>query len=162
MASSHRVQPKGTYFSVEVENLGELEQVPGDLERAQRRFVEDLADDLTNAIRKTIRSRSGRLAASWRGRALTDSLALVETSKARAPHATASLRGNYVTAKTAKVLRFPAGGRLVFARAVRYYSGSYVGKPGDRKSTYVAKAFRKRAQIAREAFARRFGKLQGV
>jgi hypothetical protein len=146
-------------FSLRLEGLSEAARIDGWIETAQQRMLEEGCQRLAGEVRSAVRSRSGRLAASWTGRALSSTHGVVETVGVR--YARASVRGNYITPKSKRVLRFTVGGRVVFARFVRYAAGSYIGRRGDRRNTYVTRAMRRRNRVMAEVFQKHFDNLGG-
>lgn len=144
---------KGDHVSIDVDGLGGLERTGDALDRLPRRFIENLTADLAASIRSKIRSRSGRLAADWRGRAETDRLGFVETTGTR--YGKASVRGAYLRPRRGRVLAFrDESGRMVFRRWIRLAPGNYIGRPGDRRNSYVSRGLRDRRAIAQRALKR--------
>jgi hypothetical protein len=143
-------------FGITVEGLAKLEQMPSRLERAQLAFVGELTQDLAGEVRKQIRSRSGRLAGSWHGQAVSSTLGLLETSGTR--YGRASIRGAYFRARGRALVFRGRDGELIFRRWVRIKPGAYIGRPDDRKNTYVSRALRQRRRIAQAALERTIGR----
>lgn len=130
-------------YSIELKGLEEASKIPGWLDVAQQQMLEEVTRELAEAIGEA--SGSSRIAASFRGRALSSTRGIVE-SRGTA-FAKARDRGAYITPKRGSVLRFADGSFRSFARL----------KP----HRYVAKGMRKRRQIGEEAFGHRFGNLKG-
>lgn len=133
---------RGSSFSISLSGLSEAAEIPGWIDRAQRAMLDEIAQELAEAIGDA--SGSGTIAASFRGRALSSTKAIVE-SRGTA-FAKARDRGAYITPKSGKVLRFADGSFRRFARLTPH--------------NYVKKGMRRRRAIGDAAFARHFGNLK--
>lgn len=128
-----------------VEGLEEAAKIPGWLDHAQRAFVQDAGERVAEAIGDAAPRRSGRLAASWEGRAISSTAARVASEL---DYAKAQARGSFASPKSGRALRFADGG---FARFARIPATNY-----DRKG------LRKRRRIVLDAFSRAFDNLRRV
>lgn len=129
-------------YSVKIEGLEEASKIPGWLDNAQRAMLDEVSQELAEAVGEASGSR--RIAASFRGRALTSTRGIVE-SRGTA-FAKARDRGAYITPRRGSVLRFADGGFARFARL----------KP----HRYVAKGMRKRRAITEAAFERHYADIR--
>jgi hypothetical protein len=133
---------RGSSFSITLKGLSEAGKIPGWIDIAQRAMLEQIAEELAEAIGEA--SGSKTIAASFRGRALSSTKALVE-SRGTA-FAKARDRGAYITPKGGKVLRFADGSFRRVARLTPH--------------NYVKRGMRQRRKIGDAAFARHFGDLK--
>lgn len=146
-------------ISIKVDGLQHLAGTPDAIAAAQYRFVEELTQGLGSAMRQQIRSRSGRLAGSWHGHALSSTQGVVETTGLA--YGKASVRGAYIRARRGRVLAFRnRQGELTFRKWVRLAPGNWIGRPDDRRNSYVTRTLRQRRLIAQEAFKRTLGAIQ--
>lgn len=132
-------------FSVSISGLSQLEKVPGGLEKAQREFLDEAADEIADEVGKAAPSRSGQLARSWKGRTISSTRAVIES---HSPYAKAVDRGAYITPKQGKLLRFNVDGRTIFTKSVRIPA-----------SNYTKKGLRKRGPIIRNTYQKHFDEL---
>lgn len=146
-------------FSVKIDGLSQAERIPGGLAAAQRAFVDEASEDLAAAIRGRIRSRTGRLASTWTGHAISSRIGIIE-SEAGLPYRVPSTRGAFIVAKNSKALRFVVQGRVYYRKWVRLAPGSYVGRPHARNTGYVNQALRNRRAIVLAAYQRVFNRLE--
>jgi hypothetical protein len=133
----------GSSFSIKLTGLSEAAQIPDWLERGQRAMLEEIAEELAEAIGDA--SGSSQIRASFRGRAISSTKAIVESRGTK--FAKARDRGAYITPRNGKVIRFADGSFRRVARLTPH--------------KYVAKGMRKRRAIGDAAFARHFGDLKG-
>ena len=131
-------------FSVKVEGLEEASRIPGWLDSAQERFLHEAAEQIADAVGAAAPRKTGRLAASWKGRALSSTRALIASRGTS--YAKAQARGAYITPKSGKALRFSDGSFRRFARIPA--------------TNYDRKGLRKRGRIIRDVFARAFGDIK--
>lgn len=129
-------------YSIKLVGLEEASHLPDWLDTGQRGMLEEIAKELADAIGNA--SGSATIKASFRGRALSSTKAIVESRGT--DFAKARDRGAYITAKGGRVLRFADGSFRTVARL----------KPHK----YVAKGMRQRRKIGDAAFARHFGDLK--
>lgn len=149
----------GEQINIKVEGLQKLADTPQRIADAQYRFVEELTQGLGSAMRKQIRSRTERLAGSWHGHAVSSTQGVVETTGTE--YGKASVRGAYIRARRGRVLAFRnRQGELTFRKWVRLAPGNWIGRPGDRRNSYVTRMLRQRRAIAQEAFSRTLGSIQ--
>jgi hypothetical protein len=148
-------------IQVSVPGLARLERLPGAIENGQRVFVDRLSKGIAEEIRRHIRSRSADgLAAHWKGHGVDATTGVVEASGPA--YLGASVRGAFVRPVHAKVLRFVKDGEVLFRPWVRITPGDYIGRPDDRKNSYVTRALRNRRAIAEREFEATFGHLEGA
>lgn len=133
-------------FSVSVQGLSKLENIPGGLDKAQRQFLGEAADEIAQEIGKAAPSRSGSLARSWRGHTISSTRAVVESNS---PYAKSIDRGAYITPKKGKFLRFNVNGQERFVKAVRLPA-----------TNYTKKGLRKKGSIIRNTYQRAFDQLE--
>lgn len=127
-------------FQIRLFGVDELQRlgvtVRGMRGRLAREIAVGLADELAAASPD---DGKHRLASSWKGRAISDTLASVESNH---PAAKARDRGSYLVGKRGQALRFRnADGEVVFARFVR-----------QKPTHYTDKALRKRRVVAEAVF----------
>jgi hypothetical protein len=133
-------------YSVSVEGLSKLTRIPGGLDKAQREFLGEAVDELAEEVGKAAPGgRGGRVGRTWRGRTISSTRGVVESSH---PGAKALDRGAYITPKKGKVLRFTVGGQERFARFVRLPA-----------TNYTKRGLRKRGTIIRKAYEKKFNEL---
>jgi hypothetical protein len=148
-------------ITVTVPGLARLVRLPGAIEDGQRRFVDQLSRDIAGEFRKHIHSKSGTLAGRWHGAGVDATHGLVSADGPE--YLQASVRGAFVKAKHGKVLRFRGrDGEMVYRRWIRLTPGDYIGRPDDRKNSYVTRALRNRRAVAERAFEATFGRLEGA
>jgi hypothetical protein len=137
-----------TGLQVRVLGLDELQKLERTLDGSGRRFADRLAQGIADEFASVSPDDGGhRLASSWQGRAISDSLAVVESNH---PGAKARDRGAYLTPKHGKAIRFQSStGQTVFARFVR-----------QKGTHYVDRALRKRRVIAEAVFEQEFANLR--
>lgn len=135
-------------FQIRVFGLEELEQLELSIDGAKGRFVRGVATDLAAELAAASPDDGGhRLADSWKGRAISDTLASVESDH---PAAKARDRGAYIVGKRGQVIRFRNSfGDLVFARFVR-----------QKGTHYTRRGLAKRRVIAEAVFEREFDQLK--
>lgn len=141
-------------IEVEIVGLTNALKLPAKLEAKRLLLQKDVADDLAGEVRSRIRSRSGRLAGSWRGRVRRDGQAVVESTGV--PYGRASVRGAFIQRRNRKALRGHEGR---FAKFTRVNPGAYVGEPRNRRLSYVDLAFQQFGRVVDKAFQRRFGRI---
>lgn len=129
--------------SVKIEGLSELAKLPGFLDNAQRELLENGARKVADAIGDAAPKKSGRLAASWTGRAISSTKAVVQS---RSPYAKSQARGAFIRPKRGKALRFSDGNVRGFARIPA--------------TNYDKKGLRKRNQIIQDEYVRAFDDLR--
>jgi hypothetical protein len=122
-------------ISITVKGMAELNRIPGFLDGGARRTVERGTKKIAKSVGDAAPHRSGALALSWQGVALTSNVGRVWSSS---KYAAKIDRGAYVRARGGRALRF--GGE--FRQWVRFAP-----------HPYVKKGLRPRARIMREAFA---------
>lgn len=149
--------PARSAFQVRVLGLDDLQRLEKTLEGSSRRFADRLAQEIASEIgQRAPDDGRHRLADSWKGRAISDNLAVVESNH---PAAKARDRGAYIVAKPGHTLRFEGSGGVVFAR---FAPGSdYRGRGIRQKGTrYIEKALARRRVIAEAVFEQEFGSLK--
>lgn len=128
--------------------VDELIKLEASVEGAKGRFVRGVASDLADELAAASPDDGGhRLASSWKGRAISDTLASVESDH---PAAKARDRGAYIVGKQGQAVRFRNSfGALVFARFVR-----------QKGTHYTRRGLAKRRVIAEAVFEREFDHLK--
>jgi hypothetical protein len=142
-------------LDVHVRGISSALELPGKIERARRKFKLAVGEGLVFEIRQHIHSRSGRLSESWKA-AVTATGSPVVRSRG-VEYAKASVGGAFIQPKKKQALHF-ADGR--FARRVRLNPGAYIGRPSDRKTSYVHLAFAEFKTITNAAWHACFGDLK--
>jgi hypothetical protein len=142
--------PARSEFQVRLFGVDELEQLARTLVGVRGRLARELAQGLADALAEASPDDGGhRLADSWKGRALSDELAVVESHH---PGAKARDRGAYLVGRRGQPIRFrSAGGDLVFARFVR-----------QKPEHYTRRALAKRRVIAEAVFDREVAELKAA
>lgn len=129
-------------FSIKLEGLSEAAKIPDWLDKGQRAMLEEIAERLAEAIGQA--SGSSTIRASFRGRAISSTKAIVESRGTK--FAKARDRGAYITPRSGKALRFADGSFRNVARLTAH--------------NYVKKGMRQRRKIGDAAFAAHFGDLK--
>jgi hypothetical protein len=140
-------------YEVHVKGLGSALEIPAKLERSRVAFKLSVGEGLVEEIRHNIRSRSGKLAASWQARHVRGAILLQSKGVL---YARASVGGAFLVPKNKRALAFADG--TVRMRA-RLNPGAYIGRPNDRRTSYVTLAFHRYHEITRAAWLLHFGKL---
>lgn len=134
-----------------------LRKVESDLKAADREFRVDLGLWFLELIRHKIRSRTGTLARSWKVYPRGDTLIFSSNT----PYSWASVKGNWIRPTRRKALAFEVAGSKVFAAAVRYGPGAYLGRPRGAGSSrsYLDEAATEFPAIAHAAFGKAYADL---
>ena len=129
-------------FQIRLFGADELERLAVSLRGVRGRLAREIATGIADEVAAASPDDGKhRLADSWKGRALSDTLAVVESNH---PAAKARDRGAYLVGKRGQAIRFRnVDGDVVFARFVR-----------QKPTHYTQKALRKRRVIAEAAFER--------
>jgi hypothetical protein len=137
---------KGFDFSLQVEGLGRLEGLPGEIENAQQEFLDLTSQSLAASVAAAAPGGSGgSIGRSIYGRATSSSTAVIGSAH---PGARALDRGAFIVPRHGKALRFQVNGQTVFAKWVR-----------REPLHFFARGLRNRNQIVRAAFEQEFGHL---
>jgi hypothetical protein len=137
-------------FQVRLFGLEELQRLEASLDGRRRRLAQGIAEGIAGELADASpKGQTGALAASWKGRAIADGLAVVESNH---PAAKARDRGAYIEPHQGDVVRFTNSfGDLVFARFVR-----------QQGTHYVRRGLAKRRVIAEAVFEREYSNLKGA
>lgn len=138
---------------IEVKGISSTLTLPTRIERARRGFKASVGEGLVVEIGRNIHSRSGRLSASWRAIHVSATGGIALRSQGT-EYAKASVGGAYIVRKRGRALAL-ADGR--FFRFVRLTPGHYIGRPTDRRTSYITRAFDHFREITRAAWLLHFG-----
>jgi hypothetical protein len=141
-------------IDISVRGVGSVLRLPEKIERSRRFFQTTVGESLVFEIRRNIHSRSGRLSASWHAALLAGGGLAIRSEGTE--YARASVRGAYINPKNKRALAF-ADGR--FRNFARLNPGHYIGRPKDRRTSYVTLAFDQFRVITRAAWHLHFGEL---
>jgi len=142
-------------LKIELRGLKGAQAIPQELRRAASELKQEVGDGLVAAIRRRIRNRSGRLSASWMAHVTAGGRNASISS--RHPGAKASVFGAWIVPKRKRALAYSSG---AFSMHTRLNPGAYIGRPRDRKTSYITLAFAQFGAITKRAFGKAFGDLK--
>ncbi len=135
-------------YTVKVPDWEKLDRLPGEIERARHRFVEDLGGELRDAVAdKAPGGRNGVIGRSMFADVVGGGVIRIAS---RHRGAKALDKGAYIRPRRAggKAIRFRVDGEIVFRRWARI-----------KARRFVSKGLRQRNRVAEGQFRRHFGNL---